>query len=131
MSDSDQIKALVKILSEHLVKHRENMFSNHSAANRHFDSFKKVLKRLFAFGQPGLSALATLLDNPRPVVRVSAAMCLISHYPERAIRVLQAELDEQSFLATEALVTLERWKRGIYLDPMTGKEIVRDGAIRG
>ena len=119
---TDEISTLIKTFSEGVVKHRENMYSNHVLANQHFDEFRGALKKLVGRGEPGLSALAELFTNPRPVVRVITAMYLISYYPERAIPVLERELTDGGRMADTALLGIERWKRGLYIDPVTGKE---------
>jgi hypothetical protein len=117
-----ELTSLVKAFCAGVVKHRENMFTDHVVANRYFESYSEALKKLYSLGEPGISALEDLLQNPRPSVRVMVAIYLISMYPNRCISVLQSEVNERSPLSAEALVTLERWKRGRYLDPLTGKE---------
>jgi hypothetical protein len=128
MNNPEKIKSLVKSFVEGVVKHRENMFTNHVLANQYFDQYLNALKELTSFGLSGLEVLSELLNNPRPIVRVTTAMYLISFYPDRVIPILQAELNEKSPLSPEALVTLEKWKRGRFLDPLTGKEMkLEDG----
>src|SRR4051812_17116298 len=84
MREIEKIKGLIKEFSEGVVKHREQMFSDHVVANRFYEKYLSALKDLTSYGAPGLSALAELLDNPRPIIRVAAATYLISVYPEKA-----------------------------------------------
>jgi len=123
MREIEKIKGLIKEFSEGVVKHREQMFSDHVVANRFYEKYLSALKDLTSYGAPGLSALAELLDNPRPIIRVAAATYLISVYPEKAKKVLQAEVNQDSRFSAEALVALKRWERGTYLDPGTGMEV--------
>jgi hypothetical protein len=122
MSNVDETELLIRAYCEGVVKHRENMYSDHVVANRYFDKYTAALRKLMSLGERGLSALGELLHNPRPIVRVVTAMYLINFFPEKAIAVLQAELAERGWLSPEALVTLEKWKRGIYNDPLTGED---------
>jgi len=124
MADSKRIEALLEQFSEGVVKHRENMCEDSTVANRAHGRYTKALEELCSLGEAGISAFARLMDSPRPVVRVSAAIFLISFYPDRAIKILEAETTGGR-MSPEALVALERWKRGTYLDPATCREVRR------
>lgn len=112
------------MFSEGVVKHRENMCEDSKVANRAHDQYMKAVKALVSLGEEGTSAFARLMDCSIPAVRISAAIFLISFYPDRSMKILREETTDGR-MSPEALVTLERWKRGTYLDPLTGKEVSR------
>lgn len=121
MEPEQNPETLVKRFVEGVVKHREYMCTDHRVANQNFDKYTEALKGLFLLGEPGMNALLRLLDDSRPVVRVSVGTYLLRIFPERAIKVLQAEVDQKGALLSSALVALKRWERGIYLDPFRGE----------
>jgi hypothetical protein len=120
----NKIEELLQMFSEGVVKHRENMCEDSEVANRAHDKYMKAVKALVSLGEEGTSAFARLMDCPIPAVRISTAIYLISFYPDRSIKLLQEETTGGR-MSPEALVALERWKRGTYLDPLTGKEVAR------
>src|SRR5687768_2610362 len=125
---SETIEELVKAFREGVIGHRENLCSDPKLAKRHSDRYSKAVKKLASQGEAGLSALSELLNDPSEIVRASAGHYLIHRFPDKVIPVLQALVSERGrgFTAALALVTLEKWKRGMCFDPRTGKEEVRE-----
>jgi hypothetical protein len=127
LKKKESVAELVPMFVDSVLKHAEFMFKDSDVANRHYARFMRAIKGLNQLGKSGLSALCDLLSDERLVVRVTAACYVIPHCTERAIKVLKAAAKEtDGAISMLAIVTLERWKRGIYLDPATGKEVARD-----
>jgi hypothetical protein len=108
-----------------ILQYGEFILKDSRITNRHYADFTRALKRIVAYGDDGLSALAKLLEDDRIVVRATVACYLIHVRTERAKNVLEetAKLEDRA-IAMLAVATLERWEKGIYLDPATGKETV-------
>jgi len=113
----------ITVFSESVIKHGENMFNNPQQANHYYARFTDALHNLAALGNDGLSALATLLDDDRVVVRVTAASYLVHFKTDKALKVLNTAKNEERAIAMLAIVTLKRWETGSYLDPKSGKEV--------
>lgn len=83
-------------------------------AKRYIAAFEK----LRSFGDRGRDALAVLLDDSRPEVRVMAAAYLLRHCGDRARAVLERESTGKGRIAFGAVQALQRWKEGTWaLDP--------------
>lgn len=83
-------------------------------AKRYISAFEK----LRSHGKPGRDALAALLDDDRPEVRVMAAAYLLRHCGDRAKKVLEKEAAGGGRIAFGAAQALQRWKEGTWsLDP--------------
>ena len=126
-SKTEKIADCVSTFEHAVLMHDEFSLKDSDVANKSYDSSIKALKQLNKFGDEGLSALATLLDHEKRVVRVTAASYLISHYTSRAIKVLTEAAEAEHPSGGLAIVTLRRWQLGRYLDPASGKEIVLKG----
>jgi hypothetical protein len=121
---AEPVAELVESFADAVMKHGEFMFKDSGIANRWYERSLLALKKLHQRGDAGLSALALLLDDERIVVRVTAACYLIRQQTEQAMRVLQdAARSADRGTSMLAIATLERWKRGAYLDMTTGKEV--------
>src|SRR5262245_18716338 len=116
--DTRNIAELVETFVDSVLKYSEFILADSQIANRHYDIFSRALKGIAAHGDKGLVALAKLLDDPRIVVRVTAACYLMHFRTEAAKNVLEeaAKLENRA-ITMLAIATLERWARGIYLDP--------------
>ena len=60
-----------------------------AAGNKYAKRYIKAFDKLCSQGAAGRDALAVLLDDARPDVRVMAASFLLRHSKEKAMRVLQ------------------------------------------
>ncbi len=77
-----------------------------------------AFEELRAYGNTGRDALAILLDDGRPDVKVMAAALLLRHCEERAKAVLEAEAKGTGLVAFGAEQALKRWEEGSWtLDP--------------
>ena len=86
--------------------------------NRFAKRYIAAFEELRAHGNLGRDALADLLDDNRPDVRVMAAACLLRHSGDRARAVLEAEAKGNGLAAFGAAHALQRWKEGTWaLDP--------------
>jgi hypothetical protein len=110
----------IQAFEDAIVRHAEFACKNSTTANRHFDRSIEAWRALSERGDVGLSAIAKLLEHERTAVRVTAATYLLPHRTVEALRVLTAARQAGDPLA---VVTLERWARGFYLDPLTGREV--------
>jgi hypothetical protein len=98
---------------------------NEAIANRDPNTGNKYAKRYIAAfeklrrqGDSGRNALATLLSDSRPDVRVMAAAYLLRHSGNRARAVLEAEAKGTGIVAFGAAQALQRWNEGTWaLDP--------------
>ncbi len=88
------------------------------AGNTHANRYIAALKKLRAHGDPGRDALATLLQHPRPDVRVTAAGFLLRHRTTEARAVLEAAARGEGLAALSATLALKHWTEGTWkLDP--------------
>lgn len=87
-------------------------------ANKFAKRCTAAFEQLRSLGNEGRDALAVLLEDGRPEVRVMAAAHLLRHCGERARAVLQAEARGSGLVAFGAAQALQRWKEGTWaLDP--------------
>lgn len=83
-------------------------------AKRYIAAFEK----LRTHGNDGRDALAALLADNRPGVRVMAAAYLLRHCGDRARAILEAEAKGVGLVAFGAAQALQRWNEGTWaLDP--------------
>jgi hypothetical protein len=92
--------------------------SDPNAGNKFARRYIAAFERLRAHGDSGRDALAALLMDPRPDVRVMAAAYLLRHCEDRARTVLEAEAKGTGIVAFGAAQSLQRWNEGTWaLDP--------------
>ncbi len=92
--------------------------SDPNAGNRFARRYIAAFEKLRAHGDLGRDALAGLLDDTRPEVRVMAAAYLLRHSGDRARAVLESEAKGKGAVAFGAAQALQRWKEGTWaLDP--------------
>ena len=113
----------VHTFEESVLKHAEFMSKDSRMANRHFDRSIEAWRALSQQGDDGLSAFSRLLGHESVVVRVTTATYLLPHRTEDALPVLTSAKEAGDPLA---LVTLARWARGFYIDPVTNREVMHD-----
>jgi hypothetical protein len=82
--------------------------------NRFAARYAAAFERLRSIGDGGREALATLLTDDRPVVRVTAAACLLSYCGDRAKIVLETEARGGDLVAFAASQALQRWEEGTW-----------------
>lgn len=109
-----------EVFVDAVLKHAEFTCKDSRTANHHFDRSIDAWRVLIESGEAGLCAVTNLLEHENAVVRVRAATYLLPHRTDEAVGVLTAAKQAGDPLA---LVTLERWKRGFYVDPLTGREV--------
>lgn len=86
--------------------------------NKHANRYISALEKLRSEGDAGRDALATLLQHPRPDVRVKAAAFLLRHRTAEAMAVLKAAASGEGVAAIGAIMTLKHWEEGTWaLDP--------------
>jgi hypothetical protein len=73
-----------------------------------------AFEQLRSLGDEGRDALAVLLDDNRPEVRVMAAAHLLRHCEDRAKAVLEAESRGSGLVAFGAAQALQRWEDGTW-----------------
>ena len=123
MPDQSKSKeSLVDAFREAVLQQNHYMTRDHKLANANFYKAERARKELASLGEEGLSALSCLLHDASPIVRCRAGMYLIRSRSNEVIPVLQSIVEQRGPGFPEALVTLEKWKRGLYLDPLTGAE---------
>jgi hypothetical protein len=114
---SKSIPELVDEFAKHCLAQRVALNRGDIAvANRHHDKSIAAWDDLIGrHGDAGRDGLATLFRHPSVEARVSAAVFLLRHKTEEAIRVLEEAKAAGHFGAEQAL---ERWREGTWnLDP--------------
>lgn len=90
-----------------------------TSGNKYAKRYVAAFEKLRARGDIGRNALAKLLSDERPEVRVMAAAYLLRHCNERAKAVLESEAAGKGLVAFGAAQALQRWKDGTWaLDPV-------------
>jgi len=84
------------------------------AGNRHADRALHAFNALRAIGDEGRDALATLLSDPRPDVRSTAAAFLLRHRHTEARAVLEEVARGTGIDAFSAGEALKRWDEGVW-----------------
>jgi hypothetical protein len=115
-----------QIFEDAVLKHSDLMCKDSRVANRHFDRSIEAWRALSQQGDEGFSALSKLLTHESTVVRVTTATYLLPHRAADALQVLTAANEAGDPLA---LVTLARWSRGFYIDPLTKREVTNDTTV--
>jgi hypothetical protein len=88
------------------------------AANRFAKRYVAAFQALRALGDQGREALAGLLADERPDVRVTAAGYLLRYKHDLARAVLEREARGRGAVAFGAAQALQRWREGTWaLDP--------------
>lgn len=85
--------------------------SDAELGNQFADRYIKVFQALQSEGSAGLTALEGLLQDSRPIVRVTAAAWLLEHSGERARAVLKEASKGEGFAAFCAFQALKRVKQ--------------------
>jgi hypothetical protein len=116
----------VKVFQDAVLGHAEFMSIDSRVANRHFDRSIEAWRALTQQGDAGLSALGELLGHESTDVRVTTATYLLPYRTADALRVLTSAREAGDPLA---LVTLARWARGFYIDPLTNREVTHDTTV--
>jgi hypothetical protein len=103
----------VRIFADCVVKQREAIARGDSrrgnqASKKYIDAFNKIRSH----GSAGKDALAGLLDDARPEVRVMAATFLLKHCENRARAVLEKDAAGTGPTAFGAAQALKRWAEG-------------------
>ncbi len=88
--------------------------SDPNAGNRFARRYIAAFENIRGHGDLGRDALAGLLDDARPEVRVMAAAYLLRHSGDRARAVLEAEAKGKGVVAFGAAQALQRWKEGTW-----------------
>ncbi|MDD9943821.1 MAG: hypothetical protein OXU20_22460 [Myxococcales bacterium] len=89
-----------------------------NAGNDYAQRYIKAFEKLRSHGDAGRDALAILMDDTRPDVRVMSASFLLRYSEEKAKAVLQQEASKSGLIAFGAQQALERWQDGTWaLDP--------------
>ena len=120
---SEQTSDWVQVFQDAVLQHSHFMSKDSRVANRHFDRSIEAWRALSQQGDLGLSALGQLLGHESTVVRVATATYLLPYRTADALRVLTAAREAGDPLA---VVTLARWARGFYIDPLTNCEVIHD-----
>ena len=110
---------LVKEFAECVVAQSEAIEQNDPKAGNEFAKrYIVAFDKLRAHGDQGRDALASLLDDYRPEVRVMAAAYLLRHSGDKARSVLEIEAKKEGLVAFGAAQALQRWEDGTWaLDP--------------
>ncbi|MFT3727118.1 MAG: DUF2019 domain-containing protein [Terricaulis sp.] len=113
------VEGLVKEFADCVVAQRKALKQADAAeANKYADKSLAAFDELRKFGDSGRDALAVLLFDQRPEVRVTTAAFLLRHKHAEAKAVLEREAKGPGIIAFEAEQALERWKEGVWsLDP--------------
>jgi hypothetical protein len=116
----------IQIFHDAVLKHAEFTCKDSRVANRHFDRAIEAWRALSQQGDEGLSSFSKLLGHGPSVVRVTAATYLLPHRTKDALRVLTSAREAGDPLA---LVTIARWERGFYIDPLTNREVKHNTTV--
>jgi len=91
---------------------------NSTAGNEFARRYVAAFDTIRSYGNSGRDALACLLEDTRPSVKVMAAAFLLRHCGPKAIQILESEARGQGLVAFGAAQALRRWKEGTWsLDP--------------
>ena len=104
----NEFAACVSAQSESIDKGDPN------AGNQFAKRYVAAFEQLRAQGNVGRDALAILLDDRRPDVRVMAATFLLRHCGDRAIHVLKNEAGSIGVVSFGASQALQRWHEGTW-----------------
>jgi hypothetical protein len=85
-----------------------------AAATRHARQRVAIFHALRGYGNRGRDALAMLMKDWRPGVRVMAAAYLLRHLTDEAIAVLEAAAEGEGLTAFAAAHALTRWYEGTW-----------------
>jgi hypothetical protein len=126
MNREKAISDCVNQFSKAVLEYSTYIFSDSNLAGRYYNMYIEAMRKLSEFGDDGLSALATLMDNENLVVRITTASYLMHFDTAKALEVLKEAKYAERGIAMLAIVTLKRWETGTYLDPATGFEISKN-----
>ena len=109
------IDTLVSEFAEFVVAQNEAIQRDDpAAATRCAKQRVAVFRKLRTHGNRGRNALAVLLMDLRPGVRVMAAAYLLRHRTDEAIIVLEEEAEGDGLTAFAAAHALSRWYDGTW-----------------
>jgi hypothetical protein len=86
--------------------------ANPQLANKAYDVQANVYRELRSRGIEAQRALLSLLNDPEPYVRCSAAAYALEFAPQDAEPVLQALRPLRGFVGHDAGMTLDVWRKG-------------------
>ena len=119
MSLQAQIEKLVAKFEDSTIKQTEEIRNGDArAGNRYAKQRVAAFKKLRALGDLGRDALVPLLAHPRADVREIAAVYLLRHKTEEALKVLRQEARGVGLVAFGAQQAIKRWEEGTWsVDP--------------
>lgn len=114
-----ELELLVKEFGDCVQAQTQCIEMGHATeGNKYAKRYLAAFQKLRSHGNTGRSALAVLLEDSRPEVRVMAASFLLRHSEEKAKAVLSAAANGVGLIAFGAQQALERWNDGTWtLDP--------------
>jgi hypothetical protein len=110
-----KLNEFVKEFADSVVAQGEAIAKGDSVTgNQHAKRYVAAFENLRAYGAPGRDALASLLTDSRPEVRVMAAAYLLRHCENEARAVLEIEAKGVGLAAFGAAQALQRWNEGTW-----------------
>ncbi|HET9235419.1 MAG TPA: hypothetical protein VFP10_14895 [Candidatus Eisenbacteria bacterium] len=116
-----EIARLVSVFRENVIAQTDAIGNEGRSGNvfagKRTRAFAKLREQ---FGDSGRDALAVLMTDVRPDVRVTAAVYMLRYRHQEAIAVLRKAAAKESMVGFEAGEAIKRWNEGVWsVDPET------------
>lgn len=114
-----RLKELVENFSMNVAAQTDAIWRGDArTGNKHAKRYLAAVDKLFAHGDAGRDALASLLTHPRMDVRVKAAAYLLRYRTAEAKAVLEEASKSEGMVPFIASEVLKNWEQGTWaLDP--------------